>query len=866
MKIRAISLTNVRRFTDTVTVDGIGDGLNVLCEPNETGKSTLFDAIQAVFFKPHGSRDKEVMALRPHAGGAPEVSIEIETDAGRFTLTKRWLQKPVAEVHRAAQLIAQSDAAEAWIGDVLGLDGGGPSGLIWVRQGMTDFTEANPKAHKAALEARRDLMSTVGEEVDAMTGGRRMDEALARCCSELERYATGKNRTPRKGGPWKAAQDRVTTLTQEHETLRKTAHDLHDALAERSRARRELAELDNPEAIRERAVRLEAAEKAQAEAERHAEIVSGAARALDLARLTAESARNKLDQFHNARGEETQAREALDTAQAAVDKARLAQARAQARHADAETALQAAQVAFAAAQDTHTRSLRAQAARDGAERRAALQQQITQAVAARARMEQAEAEARTGPDARTLQTIEQMHAALTSARASRNAAATQVTMHYEADQAGSVRVGDSILSEGTPLPLHRPTRLTLVGLGTLTIQPPQSDQSDGAVEHAEGALAKALATLGLPSVEAARSAAIRRRAAEQEQGEARAVMASLAPDGIDHLRAALAALPALEDLSETPTLDVAQAALAAATSALDEARRQRDAAAAHLSETNSDLSREEAGLGAQTDRLTRARETLARLGDVTLETLTNQLEQAETALQEATRHHADTAARAPDHEATAAALARARSVDARAREEIDRLRPLLARLDERIRQASGDAVEERLAETAESLAMARADLARLGHEVAVLTRLEQALEAARSEARERYFTPVANELRPLLHLLWPDAQLTWAEDTLLPEPLVRNQTPESVDLLSGGTQEQIALLVRLAFARMLAKAGRVAPVILDDALVFTDDDRIERMFDALHRQAGNLQIIVLTCRQRAFRGLGGHVLRLKAAP
>jgi hypothetical protein len=36
------------------------------------------------------------------------------------------------------------------------------------------------------------------------------------------------------------------------------------------------------------------------------------------------------------------------------------------------------------------------------------------------------------------------------------------------------------------------------------------------------------------------------------------------------------------------------------------------------------------------------------------------------------------------------------------------------------------------------------------------------------------------------------------------------------------------------------------------------------MFDALHRQAGDLQIIVLTCRQRAFRDLGGKALRLAA--
>ena len=60
MKIRSITLDNIRRFTDPVRMGEIGDGLNVLCGPNEQGKSTLFDAIRALFFKPHGSRDKQV--------------------------------------------------------------------------------------------------------------------------------------------------------------------------------------------------------------------------------------------------------------------------------------------------------------------------------------------------------------------------------------------------------------------------------------------------------------------------------------------------------------------------------------------------------------------------------------------------------------------------------------------------------------------------------------------------------------------------------------------------------------------------------------------------------------------------------------
>jgi uncharacterized protein YhaN len=259
--------------------------------------------------------------------------------------------------------------------------------------------------------------------------------------------------------------------------------------------------------------------------------------------------------------------------------------------------------------------------------------------------------------------------------------------------------------------------------------------------------------------------------------------------------------------------------------------------------------------------VSRAEDALAKLGDSSGDDLSAQADAAATALRTAEMAHAEKAKDAPDLAGTQAALTRADSVESRAREEIARLKPHLARLDERISRSSGDAVEERLAETEQELEVARGALARIEHEVAVLIRLQKALESARNEARGRYFTPIVTELKPLLHLLWPEAELTWGEESLLPDALIRNGQEEPIGILSGGTQEQVALLVRLAFARMLAASGRIAPVILDDALVFTDDDRIERMFDALHRQAGDLQIIVLTCRQRAFRSLGGNALR-----
>jgi len=43
---------------------------------------------------------------------------------------------------------------------------------------------------------------------------------------------------------------------------------------------------------------------------------------------------------------------------------------------------------------------------------------------------------------------------------------------------------------------------------------------------------------------------------------------------------------------------------------------------------------------------------------------------------------------------------------------------------------------------------------------------------------------------------------------------------ENFDSLSAGTQEQIAVLVRLAMGAMICDRGQPVPIILDDALVF----------------------------------------------
>jgi uncharacterized protein YhaN len=50
------------------------------------------------------------------------------------------------------------------------------------------------------------------------------------------------------------------------------------------------------------------------------------------------------------------------------------------------------------------------------------------------------------------------------------------------------------------------------------------------------------------------------------------------------------------------------------------------------------------------------------------------------------------------------------------------------------------------------------------------------------------------------------------------------------------------------------------PLVLDDPLVYSDDERLAKICHVLGMSANKLQIIVLTCRETAFQTLSGHRL------
>jgi len=870
MKISALRLFNVKRFGGRgVAIEGIGDGVNVLCAANEYGKSTSFEALHALFFQPHSGTPGDVQRLRPYSGGNPLVEADISTGEGSFRITKQYYGGRSARVLDlgSGRLVAQADEAENFITSLIRGGTSGPAGLLWVRQGITGMEKRSRTEEEGEKQVRQSLLESVQGEVEAVTGGRRMADIMAAAKEALSDMVTATGR-PKAGGRYAAAIEERDRLVAAEARLAAEVTRLRQALDQRANAAARLVELDSPAEREERKAAIQRAQSKFDAAKAQNEKLKTAEAELKLVRERRSAADREFKAFAEARGKAALLQGSLSSAE--IDRAEAIKRRREA--ADAiEMARKNVDLAETEEQELRERLTRFDAAtkaREAHERLADLKQRLAEAEKLRQSIDEGEAHlALLRIPVKTIEELQACEVEIAKLRAIAEAARPSVSIHYEADAAGTVTLDGKPLTDGEDRTYDGQARLDVAGIATITLRSNRPGRSDNQLAQAEAARTAHLALMGVDSLSAARDRQARAQQADTDLRGLRHRLSFIAPEGLAKLREEVEAGNTISLVGLNLDEDPAQL-----RAALTQAEERRKHARLALREVEPDQSRaDEAFVAAETTLaslyseqaqlavILGTEEARAERERALLATLTDMIQ----SLSEAEAHALKLGTDAGDLASIEAALTRARSIEAAVDKEINALRETMAGLNAEIRAQSDEAVEEKWRETSEALTAAIARMAAYEKEVAVLQRVTTALENARSEARELYLKPVMAELGPLLRLLFDDVAITFDDKTLLPQTILRNGQEEDVDRLSGGMREQLSVLTRLAFARLLARDGRPAPVILDDALVYSDDDRIEKMFDALHRQSRDQQIIVFSCRQRAFQKLGGNVLEMR---
>ncbi|WP_420101658.1 AAA family ATPase [Bosea sp. (in: a-proteobacteria)] len=872
MKISALRLFNVKRFAGRgVAIEGIGDGVNVLCAANEFGKSTSFEALHALFFQPYSKTVGPVRNLRPYSGGNPLVEVDIAHGDQRFRITKQYYRGGFARVTDLAsgRLVAQADEAENFIGALIKGGPAGPAGLLWVRQGVTGIEKRSNAEEDDEKQVRASLLESVQGEVEAITGGRRMAEIMRAVAGELDKLVThqGQKPKPKAGGRYAMAIQARDRLVAEEARLAADVSALRDALDRRASAQKRLVELDDPDERRARQEAVAAAQATFETAQAQGERLKTAEAALELARERRDVSERALDGFRAALQKTKDLATRRHEAERRRDEAVGRRGAAAEAIAEAQAAADLADVQEEEARNLLARLDAALRAREAAERLAESRQRLEQAEAKRGALEAAEAQlALVGIPPDAIEALQALEIELSGLRAVAEAARPSVVVDYAGDARGEVTMDGAPLRCGQERSYDGQTQLVVPGIGVISLRSNRAPSGDSRIEKAGERQRALLASMGVATLSQARARQAQAQQIDARIRELKGGLSSLAPAGLAKLREEVAAQAlAGAELAEP------QGDPAALRAALAAAERERSQARLALREAGPGRGRaEEAVVAAETTLATLRAEQAhldAQLGPedqrgARERALSEEVAQRSRQADEAAARTAELQGSAVDLGSAEAALKRARSVQSGIEQEIVALREVVAGLNAEIRARSDEAVEESWRETADALSAAQRRIAAFEKEIATLQRLSTALNAARTQARELYLKPVMAELGPLLRLLFDDVSVTFDERTLLPQRISRNGQEEDVERLSGGMREQLSVLTRLAFARLLARDARPAPVILDDALVYSDDDRIEKMFDALHRQSRDQQIIVFSCRQRAFQRLGGNTLAM----
>jgi DNA repair exonuclease SbcCD ATPase subunit len=125
----------------------------------------------------------------------------------------------------------------------------------------------------------------------------------------------------------------------------------------------------------------------------------------------------------------------------------------------------------------------------------------------------------------------------------------------------------------------------------------------------------------------------------------------------------------------------------------------------------------------------------------------------------------------------------------------------------------------------------------------------------RDKARRAYVAPLKEKIERLGRLVFDDSfQVDISDELQIASRTVKGVTVP-FDSLSGGTKEQLSLIFRLACSMIVAKDGGT-PLILDDALGYTDPERLRLMGAVLAKAAKECQIVIFTCVPDRYSNVG----------
>jgi hypothetical protein len=903
MRLLNCQLQNVRQHGELEL--SFSPRLTLIGGPNESGKSTLVEALHRALFLRATATGAPVEALQSRVHlGQPIVQLSFEAKGDQWSLRKRF-SGATGQVNLKAAGSANpltGPAAEEVLAELVGVAetlGSRQAGNVlpsrwahlWVRQGVAgddllakgkdgyDFDRLRLQLERsggaAVQQSARDqlveqrILAALEENFTSRGTKKhsplyRREEALS---DASERMAGAQARQ----AEFESASDDLAVICQQLEQLQR---DELPALQERQKQLAEGAET---------AVRLDGA-------------INLARRTLEPIRLrhgAADQALRQLDALGTEIGQREQSRTELQARAVAAQSRESEFTTGQQRHIASRDGLKLQLETLEKRQQLLLRLVESTAAAEALQRLNADLDKQRQNAAQREALSR-ELAALPSLSKKQLSKIRQLEQTLRDARTRQQAMAAGLKL-LKADQ--PVRL------DGQPLQVGAEQRLSTVfqlevGDGVVLEIAPGGGEALGDLQRtitlAAESLAAELSPLGVATVEAAADLLEQRTALEQQQAalsNAATSDAARVQQQRDQLQQRQNELQIeLQGLSAVRSALEAEAALPTALAELQAFEQQisrtlhhtRTAARAaeqELEATRSELQRlqqqrlSEAGqlqvvCAELEDRQKRLTTLISQQGDreaqvAALATLSQQLQQAEQALktlevERAALGHSDAEREQQQLQTTIDAMSQ------RIAQLLDQRGAAKQRCDSISSEDPFAAVEQ----AGLQLETAEVEHQQLLRVIDAHKLLKDAFDEAQADLSSRYSDPLASAIGDYLRPLVPDGQVARLDydqnKGFQGLQLRRGQDFYAFDTLSGGMREQLAAALRLSMADVLKGAhDGCLPLVFDDAFTNSDPDRI----DLVKRMLGTavdrgLQVILLTCDPAAYGTFADQVVEL----
>ena len=881
MRLLRIKIRNFRGVREC-EVQLPSNGVTVISGPNEVGKSSLAEAIDVLFEYPHDSKHRSLLGIRPvQRDEGPEVEVELTTGPYRVVYSKRWLKNPETRLQiikpRPENFVARQahDKMEAILDETLDRDlfralrfvqgekvaqgqMGGSTTLIGALDRAAQGGSADPEAESTLFEmileergkyftptgkVSQDRARKISELDKARTALEEARSVLESLEATGEKYRTTKTQLDLLDSARNEADSELWAareLVSELDTLERNISELRSqselsareetiatrALADRvdkaeavKQAEKELAILESRLALERKEFDSEETAKTKLKAASEAGMATKAKAksAIELAEydvryqkalLSYRLLSNRIERIESARSSETEALIVLDDKK--VDKKTSTQLREATENLlTARAAIKASWPSFVAEAlsdvglviDTESKEL-------------ASGDSFTQTIAAGTTITVGEL---VRFNFRSGSSVDSLEANFAQAKFKLD----EIVQRYGLDPADPT------------LDLQR--RLEKIQEAESQVKSARKTKQDALEDLSEEEL-KAKAASSRAVIDSYQA----------EQPDKDMLIPGTIPEAESRLEEAKKAFRQAEDNAADQDLRYSDAAQKVAT------LKERVARDEEL------LIQEKLDLAAKADDLRAAR---LQISDLALERISESAVQARS-LAKSALEHAERDYQQRDPDSAKLKLENSQKLVERLEKRRGELEELARDLRTTLRIQGNTDLQAKIDESEAHLSRLERENEQLERNAEAAKYLYDTFEHFREVARLAYVAPYREQVESLARLVFG------AHTSIDVDPSSYTVTTRSIggvtlpfESLSTGAKEQLSVLARLACAILVnpngADGDAGVPLILDDALGYSDFDRMKKLSPAFTKAAGMAQVVIMTSTPERYAKIGG---------